>query len=96
MTEINTNAPMTLICSKACEDVTKMLEEVQKQHGISSDLMTMICRDVMGHFERKRANDYCNALIANGAKIEALKQEVEALKTVNGIIEGVENDHTKA
>ena len=93
--QIDANVPMTLICSKACEDLKNILDGVQKEHGLPSDLMVMICRDILAYFERKRANDYCNALIANGAKMDALRKENDALKQLQGFFEGVADDHTE-
>lgn len=95
MKESETQIPTTLICSKACEDIKITLDGVQTQYGLPSDLMVMICRDILAYFERKRANDYCNALIANGAKMDALRKENDALKQMQGIFEGIKNDHTE-
>ncbi len=95
MKGIDAKLPMTVICSKAVEDITGTLEKVQNEYGISSDLMVMICRDIMGHFERKRANDYCNSIITQTAEIDALKREMDALKQMTGLFEGVGDDHTK-
>lgn len=95
MNGIDAKLPMTVICSKAVEDITETLEKVQHEHNISSDLMCMICRDLMGHFERKRANEYCNAIINQTAKIDVLEREMQALKQMNDIFKGGENDHTK-
>lgn len=91
----DTNLPMTVICSKAVEDITETLENVQTNYGITSDLMVMICRDIMGHFERKRAQAYCNSYIKQNAEIDALKREIDALKQMSGIFEGVNDDHTE-
>lgn len=95
MNETNATIPMTLICSKACEDIKNMLDGVQKQHNLPADLMVMICRDILAHFERKRANEYCNALIAKTAENDAINAEMQALKQMQDIFKGVADDHTE-
>lgn len=93
--EINTTIPMTLVCSKATEDIKALLEEVMREHGMSADLMCMILRDASSHFERMRANDYANAIIQQTAVIGQLAEENKALKKASDLfnMEG-EDDNT--
>ena len=79
---MDANVPMTVICSKASEDIRTLLEGIMKEHNISADLMCMIIRDAASHFERMRANDYNNAIIQLTASVDALKKE-EAKADVN-------------
>ena len=95
MIEVTANVPTTIICSKACEDLKDTLESVQKEYNLPSDLMVMICRDILAHFERKRANEYCNAIIKQTAENDALKSEIAALKNMSDLFKGVTDDHTK-
>lgn len=77
---MDSNVPMTIVCSKAVEDIKNILLEVMDEHNMSADLMVMILRDVGSHFERMRANDYSEAIIRHSAIIEELKKENAALK----------------
>lgn len=95
MNEIHATVPTTIICSKAVEDIKDTLDKVQTEHGLPSDLMVMICRDILAHFERKRANEYCNAIIKQTAQNDALNEEIKALKEMTGFLKGVADDHTK-
>ena len=63
MDNIEANVPMTIVCSKAAEDIKKLLVGVMEEHDISADLMCMVLRDTCSYFERMRANDYNNAII---------------------------------
>lgn len=83
--DIEANVPMTIVCSKAVEDIRKLLVGVMEEHDISADLMCMILRDACSYFERMRANDYNNAIIQQYAQIERLQKEVEALKKMNDL-----------
>lgn len=96
--DINANVPMTIICSKAVEDIRNLLESVMNEHELSADLMCMILRDASSYFERMRANDYTNAIIQQTAVIEELKKENEALKKASQIFNDLEgqNDNTNA
>ena len=78
------------------EAARQQLEEVMKEHNLPADLMCMILRDASSYFERKRANDYTNAIIQQTAVIEELKKENEALKKASQIFNEVEgsNDNT--
>ncbi len=93
--EINSSVPMTLVCSKATEDIKEFLLNVMKEHGMSADLMCMILRDASSYFERMRANDYANAIIRQTAAITELAKENEALKKASELfnMEG-QNDNT--
>lgn len=77
---MESNVPMTIVCSKATEDIIAALEDVMKEHSISADLMCMVLRDASSHFERMRANDYMEAIVQQSAIIDALKKESEATK----------------
>ena len=96
--DINANVPMTIICSKAVEDIKNLLESVMNEHELSADLMCMILRDASSYFERMRANNYTNAIIQQTAVIEELKKENEALKKASQIFNDLEgqNDNTNA
>ena len=83
--DIEANVPMTIVCSKASEDIRKLLVGVMEEHNISADLMCMVLRDACSYFERMRANDYNNAIIQQYSQIERLQKEVEALKQMNGL-----------
>lgn len=83
--DIEANVPMTIVCSKASEDIRKLLVGVMEEHNISADLMCMVLRDACSYFERMRANDYNNAIIQQYSQIEQLQKEVEALKQMNGL-----------
>ena len=85
--EIKTEIPMTLICSKAVEDIKNTLINVMVEHELSADLMCMILRDSLSHFERLRADDYVNALIRQTAQIDALSKENETLKKTSGLFD---------
>lgn len=93
---MDANVPMTVICSKASEDIRTLLEGIMKEHNISADLMCMIIRDAASHFERMRANDYNNAIIQLTASVDALKKENEALKATSQLFDNLEgsNDNT--
>lgn len=77
---MESNVPMTIVCSKATEDIIAALEDVMKEHNISADLMCMVLRDASSHFERMRANDYMEAIVQQSAIIDTLKKESEATK----------------
>lgn len=83
--DIEANVPMTIVCSKASEDIRKLLVGVMEEHNISADLMCMVLRDACSYFERMRANDYNNAIIQQYSQIEQLQKEVEALKQMNDL-----------
>ena len=83
--DIEANVPMTIVCSKASEDIRKLLVGVMEEHNISADLMCMVLRDACSYFERMRANDYNNAIIQQHSQIERLQKEVEALKQMNDL-----------
>lgn len=87
---MDANVPMTVICSKASEDIRTLLEGIMKEHNISADLMCMIIRDAASHFERMRANDYNNAIIQLTASVDALKKENEALKATSQLFDNLE------
>ena len=93
---MDANVPMTVICSKASEDIRTLLEGIMKEHNISADLMCMIIRDAASHFERMRANDYNNTIIQLTASVDALKKENEALKATSQLFDNLEgsNDNT--
>ena len=90
------NIPATIICSKAVEDIRDLLEQIQNEQQLSSDLMCMVLRDCCSYFERKRADDYCNAIIKHYAQIQALMQENETLKQATKLFDDLEagNDNT--
>lgn len=90
--EINTEVPMTLICSKATEDIKEFLENVMREHSLPADLMCMILRDACSHFERMRANDYTNALIRQMATIDQLNKENTSLKEASQLFNMEENN----
>lgn len=90
---MDANVPMTVICSKASEDIRTLLEGIMKEHNISADLMCMIIRDAASHFERMRANDYNNAIIQLTASVDALKKENEALKATSHLFDNLEGSH---
>lgn len=95
MDNIEANVPMTIVCSKAAEDIKKLLVGVMEEHDISADLMCMVLRDACSYFERMRANNYNNAIIQQCSQIERLQKEVEALKKMNGLFnEEGGNDNT--
>lgn len=87
---MDANVPMTVVCSKASEDIRTLLEGIMKEHNISADLMCMIIRDAASHFERMRANDYNNAIIQLTASVDALKKENEALKATSQLFDNLE------
>lgn len=95
MDEIKTDIPMTLVCSKAVKDIKDLLLNVMVEHEMSADLMCMVLRDCVSHFERLRADDYVNALIQQSARIDSLTKENESLKKASGLfdLEG-NNDNT--
>jgi len=88
--DIEANVPMTIVCSKASEDIKTLLLGVMDEHDISADLMCMVLRDACSYFERMRANDYNNAIIQQCSQIERLQKEVEALKKMNGLFNNEE------
>ena len=94
--EINSNVPMTIVCSKAVDDIKNLLEGIMKEHDISADLMCMILRDACSYFERMRANDYTSAIIQQMAVIEQLESENKALKGASQLFNDLEgqNDNT--
>ena len=89
--DINANVPMTIVCSKAVEDIKNLLESVMNEHELSADLMCMILRDASSYFERMRANNYTNAIIQQTAVIEELKKENEALKKTSQLFNDLED-----
>lgn len=93
--EIKSEVPMTIICSKASKDTKDMLDRVMVENGIPADLMVMVVRDVISHFERLRADTYAEAIIQQGAKIEALAKETDSIKKASDLfnMEG-NNDNT--
>ena len=93
---MDANVPMTVVCSKASEDIRVLLEGIMNEHNISADLMCMIIRDAASQFERMRANDYNNAIIQLTANVDALKKENEALKATSQLFDNLEgkNDNT--
>lgn len=87
--------PMTLISTKAVEDITKLLEDIQKDNKLPDDLMCIIVSGISAHFERKRADSYANALISKYAQLEKAEKELDNLKKASELFEGVaDNDHT--
>lgn len=94
--ELNSNVPMTIVCSKAVEDIKALLEDVMREHDMPADLMCMILRDACSYFERMRANDYTSAIIQQMAAIEQLKSENEVLKKASQLFNDLEgqNDNT--
>ena len=88
--------PATIICSKSTSDIVEFLEQVQNEQQLPSDLMCMILRDCCSYFERKRADDYCNAIIKNTAVIQALEEENNKLKQATKLFDDLEagNDNT--
>ena len=88
--------PTTIICSKATSDIREYLEQIQNEQQLSSDLMCMVLRDCCSYFERKRADDYCNAIIKDTAMIQMLQQENEKLKQATKLFDDLEakNDNT--
>lgn len=84
------NIPATIICSKASADIKDFLEQIQKEQQISSDLMCMVLRDCCSFFEKKRADDYCNAIIKQSAQIAALQKENESLKKATELFDNLE------
>jgi hypothetical protein len=94
-----TNIPTTIICSKATSDIKEFLEQIQNEQQLSSDLMCMVLRDCCSYFERKRADDYCNAIIKDTAMIQLLQAENEKLKQATKLFDDLEaqaNDNTKS
>lgn len=91
--ELNSNVPMTIVCSKATEDIKNLLRDIMCEHNLSADLMCMILRDASSYFERMRANDYTNAIIQQMATIEQLKNENEALKKTNQLFNDLEGQN---
>ena len=91
-----TDIPTTIICSKATSDIREYLEQIQNEQQLSSDLMCMVLRDCCSYFERKRADDYCNAIIKDAAMIQMLHQETEKLKQATKLFDDLEakNDNT--
>lgn len=91
------NIPSTIICSKATADIKDLLEQIQNEQQLSSDLMCMILRDCCSYFERKRADDYCNAIIKDTAMIQLLTEENEKLKQATKLFNDLEanNDNTE-
>ena len=93
-----TNIPTTIICSKAASDIKEFLEQIQTEQQLSSDLMCMVLRDCCSYFERKRADDYCNAIIKDTAVIQLLQAENEKLKQVTKLFDDLEakNDNPES
>lgn len=93
-----TNIPTTIICSKAASDIKEFLEQIQTEQQLSSDLMCMILRDCCSYFERKRADDYCNAIIKDTAMIQLLQAENEKLKQATKLFDDLEakNDNPES
>ena len=91
MNEFQVNdVPATIICSKATSDIREFLEQIQNEQQLSSDLMCMVLRDCCSYFERKRADDYCNAIIKDIAQIQLLTQENEQLKKATKLFDNLE------
>ena len=93
-----TNIPTTIICSKATSDIKEFLEQIQREQQLSSDLMCMVLRDCCSYFERKRADDYCNAIIKDTAMLQLLQQENEKLKQATNLFDDLEaqNDNPES
>ena len=93
-----TNIPTTIICSKAASDIKEFLEQIQTKQQLSSDLMCMVLRDCCSYFERKRADDYCNAIIKDTAVIQLLQAENEKLKQATKLFDDLEakNDNPES
>ena len=93
-----TNVPTTIICSKATSDIKEFLEQIQNEQQLSSDLMCMVLRDCCSYFERKRADDYCNAIIKDTAVIQLLQAENEKLKQATTLCDDLEakNDNPES
>lgn len=91
--EIKSDVPMTLVCSKAVEDIKDTLMGVMVEHEMTADLMCMVLRDCLSHFERLRADDYVNALIKQSAAIDALKAENDSLKKTTQLFNNVEGEN---
>lgn len=93
-----TNIPTTIICSKATSDIKEFLEQIQNEQQLSSDLMCMVLRDCCSYFERKRADDYCNAIIKDTAMIQLLQAENEKLKQATKLFDDLEakNDNPES
>lgn len=93
-----TNIPTTIICSKAASDIKEFLEQIQTEQQLSSDLMCMVLRDCCSYFERKRADDYCNAIIKDTAVIQLLQAENEKLKQATKLFDDLEakNDNSES
>ena len=91
------NIPTTIICSKATSDIKEFLEQIQTEQQLSSELMCMVLRDCCSYFERKRADDYCNAIIKDTAMIQILQQENEKLKQATKLFDDLEagNDNSE-
>jgi len=85
------NIPSTIICARAVSDITKFLEDIQNEQGLSSDLMCMILRDACSHFERKRADDYSMAIVKNMATIQLLSEENKKLKEMTELFNTEDN-----
>lgn len=77
--------PATIICDRASKDIKSYLEDIQRKQQIPSDLMCMVLRDCCSYFEKKRADDYCNAVIQQAAIIDQLSKENEALKKASDL-----------
>lgn len=94
--EIRTDIPMTLVCSKAVGDIKDILMNVMVEHEMTADLMCMVLRDCLSHFERLRADDYVEALIKQAATIDALTAENDSLKKTTQLFDDVEgkNDNS--
>jgi len=86
MDEVKVNdLPATIICDRALNDIRNYLEQIQIEQQIPSDLMCMVLRDCCSYFEKKRADDYCNAIIQQTAVINQLMKENEALKKASDL-----------
>ncbi len=88
------DVPATIICSKAVADIKDFLEQIQNEQQISSDLMCMVLRDCCSYFERKRADDYANAIIKQTAQIQILKNQLDILESSSNEEEKTGDDNT--
>ena len=93
MDEVKVNdLPATIICDRALNDIRNYLEQIQLEQQIPSDLMCMVLRDCCSYFEKKRADDYCNAIIQQTAVINQLMKENEALKKASDLFNMEDSD----
>lgn len=78
-----TGIPSTIICARAVHDIKEILEQIQHEQGLTSDVMCMVLRDVCSHFERKRADEYSLSIIKDLATIQILEAENQKLKEMS-------------